>query len=96
MQKVQWQGHFERVSYVTGVEKRKSESWTIEEELKLNEYPHKMIIRKRVKKKKNDCWKKNSVVECKASESVCESTIGYASEFYNICGLNLPGCYQEC
>ena len=44
---------FERVSYVTGEEKRKRESGTIEEELKLNNYPHEMIIperRKAIKK----------------------------------------------
>ena len=40
---------FQRVSYVTGEEKRKKESGTIEEELKLNNYPHEMIIRKRRK-----------------------------------------------
>ena len=39
---------FKRVSYVTGEEKRKKESGTIEEELKLN-YPHEMIIRERRK-----------------------------------------------
>ena len=40
---------FERVSYVTGEEKRKRESGTIEQELKLNNYPHEMIIRERRK-----------------------------------------------
>ena len=40
---------FERVSYVTGEEKRKRESGTIEEELKLNNYPPEMIIRERRK-----------------------------------------------
>ena len=47
---------FERVSYVTGEEKRKRESGTIEEELKLNNYPHEMIIRERRKaiKKQRD------------------------------------------
>ena len=40
---------FERVSYVTGEEKRKTESGTIEEELKLNNYPHEIIIRERRK-----------------------------------------------
>ena len=46
---------FERVSYVTGEEKRKKESGTIEEELKLNNYPHEMIIwerRKAIKKQR--------------------------------------------
>ena len=40
---------FERVSYVTGEEKRKRESGTIEEELKLNNFPHEIIIRERRK-----------------------------------------------
>ena len=40
---------FERVSFVTGEEKRKKESGTIEEELKLNNYPHEMIFRERRK-----------------------------------------------
>ena len=47
---------FERVSYVTGEEKRKRESGTIEEELKLNNYPHEMIIwerRKAIKKQRD-------------------------------------------
>ena len=40
---------FERVSYVTGEEKRKRESGTIEDELKLNNFPHEIIIRERRK-----------------------------------------------
>ena len=47
---------FERVSYVTGEEKRKRQSGTLEEELKLNNYPHEVIIRERRKavKKQRD------------------------------------------
>ena len=70
--------HFEKVSYVTGEETRKKKSGTIEEELKLNNYPHEMTIRERrnaIKKQRERAEGRTASERTTSEETRKKSTI---------------------